>query len=142
MHRVAVYGTLKKGFVNHGLLRKAKWLGAGVTTNSYVMKNHEGRYPALMMTPEPLRLPVMVEVYEVDDDTLKALDGLEGVPNLYTREEVTIELYVSHQEYTEPKVDAFIYMGVHPTFGRDPAYKSDDGCYDWQERKLNDNDLD
>jgi gamma-glutamylcyclotransferase (GGCT)/AIG2-like uncharacterized protein YtfP len=72
-HRVFVYGTLKRGFPNHGTLRGAKFLGVDVVEG----RLHDfGFYPGLDNTPG---LAVHGEVFEVDAEILARLDRLEGI---------------------------------------------------------------
>lgn len=80
--RVFVYGTLKSGFYNHHHLSKAKFLGEYYTPPKYAFYDL-GYYPA--MTNENKRISVKGEVYQVDKNTLRELDLLEGVPELYQR---------------------------------------------------------
>lgn len=89
-HVVFVYGTLKRDFHNHRLLKdgKAKFLG-------------EDRAPGVVYGPFPFAQPrsgwemddawIKGEVYSVDDACLLRLDRLEGHPNGYTRTRVTLE---------------------------------------------------
>lgn len=72
--RFAVYGTLRKGYGNHRLLKNSKYLGTEKTTPNYEMYN-VGWFPALV----PGNESVVIEVYEVDDPhTMASLDRLEG----------------------------------------------------------------
>jgi gamma-glutamylcyclotransferase (GGCT)/AIG2-like uncharacterized protein YtfP len=88
MHRVAVYGSLKKGFYNHSLLHttdeESVYVGLWVTPPEYTMLDL-GHYPGIL---EGGGAPIHTEVYEVSDQTLAMLDELEGVPSHYRRESV------------------------------------------------------
>ena len=81
MNRVAVYGSLKKGFGNHSLLLGSQYLG---TTDTYPEWNMYslGGFPAITYDGDT---PICVEVYKVDDETMNDLDMLEGYPNFYNR---------------------------------------------------------
>ncbi|XP_011701649.1 PREDICTED: putative gamma-glutamylcyclotransferase CG2811 isoform X2 [Wasmannia auropunctata] len=97
LHRVFVYGTLKRGEPNHGLIKDttngyAKFLGIGKTTV---------RYPLVIATkyniPFLLKKPdfgnyVFGEIYDVDSDMLKRLDQLEEHPQFYERTEEKVLL--------------------------------------------------
>ena len=111
MHRVFVYGSLKRGHWNNPLLRKlgAVYRGETVTEQCYTMLS--GRIGS--SPPFPVLLddylaqsarPVAGEIYHVSDACLERLDQLERVPDSYTRKmaDVTEEGY---------PVKAFIYVG-------------------------------
>lgn len=85
---VAVYGSLKKGFGNHRVLRDAKYLSdAKIKGTMYSL----GGYPALSLHGNT---DVMCELYEVaDEETMRGLDRLEGyneksTRNFYERQKV------------------------------------------------------
>ena len=84
MTRVFVYGTLRAGQPNHRLLRGATAFGAATTAEPFVMHDL-GAFPAIVAGGAT---PIAGEVYEVDADTLRALDRLEGYPGFYDRVEV------------------------------------------------------
>jgi len=107
--KVAVYGTLKQGHGNHRLLTDSKFLGkASVKGRMY----HLGGFPGVRLD-EPGT--VQVELYEVDNDTLRRLDRLEGYRegaadnNFYTREivetdtEEHVSIYQISKDYTSDK---------------------------------------
>lgn len=74
---VFVYGSLKRGFANHGrFLAKSRFIGEAQTKPVYRMVSC-GAYPALI--PAKRGVSVRGEVFEVDDVTKIKLDRLEGV---------------------------------------------------------------
>lgn len=78
MNTVAVYGSLRSGMGNHVLLEHVQDHKVGHVLG-YDMYSCGG-FPALV----PSRYGVAtVEVYEVDDATLRRLDQLEGYSNGY-----------------------------------------------------------
>lgn len=82
-HRIAVYGTLKYGYGNHRLLRRARYLGESYVGDVAIINAYAFPYAV------PLRgAKAKVEVYEVNDAELKMTDKLEGHPTWYCREEV------------------------------------------------------
>lgn len=108
--RVAVYGTLREGEHNHRLLEKggAELLGTSFIPG-YIMVNL-GNFPGIV----PVRNPeweILAEVYEVDQETLAALDRLEGVGNdFYDRENVDLPLFGKTYIYvTSPKYFGMLY---------------------------------
>lgn len=71
-HKVAVYGTLKRGRNNSHLLRQAEFLG---TDRLAALTLYDlGPYPGALLKPSE---GVSVEVYAVNDPMLEALDVLE-----------------------------------------------------------------
>ena len=84
MTMVAVYGSLKEGFSNHDVLEGAPFLCRGVV-DGYRMHSLYS-YPMVVRGDSK----VHVEVYEVDEDGLEALDRLEGYPYYYDRCEVEV----------------------------------------------------
>ncbi len=90
-HRVFVYGSLKRGCSNHHYLREAKFIGPFVTVPRYRML--ESAVPIFfpVLLPDPQGRQVAGEVYQVDDKTLAALDGLERIATgAYTREMIEV----------------------------------------------------
>jgi gamma-glutamylaminecyclotransferase len=75
------YGTLLSGERHHEQLRGAPLVAAPRTEPRYTLVDL-GRYPALL---EGGTTSVAGEVYEVDEELLRALDRFEGVPTLYRR---------------------------------------------------------
>lgn len=71
-HRVAVYGTLKRGRSNHGLLRGARYVGTDrlVSIALYDL----GPYPAARLETSQ---GIEVEIYAVTPHGLSELDQLE-----------------------------------------------------------------
>lgn len=87
-HRVAVYGTLKKGLSNHHYLSQARFLGNDRVYN--LVLYDLGPYPGAKLATSQ---GVDIEVYEVDNFTLAQLDQLEGV----SRQNTTQGLYYRTQ---------------------------------------------
>jgi gamma-glutamylaminecyclotransferase len=84
--RIFTYGTLMSGEGNHRQLRGARMLAVHRTEPRYALVSL-GPYPALLAGGTT---SVTGEVYEVDDDLLRALDLFEGAPSLYRRERVCL----------------------------------------------------
>lgn len=84
---VFVYGTLKKGYGNHILLEESKYLGKYNTEPEFTMHSLRA-FPAVLPFGNT---SIKGEVYEVDSDTFKRLDRLEGYPSLYERIQIPTE---------------------------------------------------
>lgn len=108
MHRVFVYGTLKRGFENHRLMETATFVGKAHTLTPYRML--DGEFP-VMRDAGPDRMLVAGELYEVNARTLEALDELEGVAEgMYDRVEIKISVR-SRSSSQEEIVTALVYVG-------------------------------
>jgi gamma-glutamylcyclotransferase (GGCT)/AIG2-like uncharacterized protein YtfP len=75
-----VYGTLKRGERNHGLLAGQYLVGEAVTEPCFRLLDC-GAYPALIESEQGLA--IRGEVYRVDENTLRQLDVLEEAPHLF-----------------------------------------------------------
>lgn len=93
-HTVAVYGSLRQGLGNHRLLAHVPEFKEGKTVQPFIMYSMGG-FPAIVDGGDS---GVVVEVYEVDDDTLQRLNQLEGYSGeygyqgFYDRKVVDVEL--------------------------------------------------
>lgn len=91
MTQVAVYGSLRKGFGNHGRLLGAPLVGQTTTTQPYSMYSLGG-FPMVQLEGEKIS-PITVEIYDCNAEQLRSLDMLEGYradsqSNFYNRSEV------------------------------------------------------
>lgn len=85
---VFVYGTLRKGFKYHNVLRNACFVGNAKTRDPYAL--YIAKYPCLFKGEAVSR--ITGEAYEIDLLTLNTLDELEGHPHEYQREQVPVVL--------------------------------------------------
>jgi gamma-glutamylaminecyclotransferase len=81
MHRIFVYGTLRRGESHAHLLNNAEYLGPHLTEPRYTLCDL-GDYPAAVSWGVTA---IHGEVYDVDDQTLHMLDEYEDFPKLYNR---------------------------------------------------------
>lgn len=121
MHKVFVYGTLKRGIYNHRLLPTegsggpdsavARWLCDALTIETWPMVV-ASRYSIPFMLDAPNRvaaaLQVKGEVYEVNDLCLSQLDRLERHPDWYVRTPVKVRRIVKEQLRTGSAAGAVI----------------------------------
>ncbi len=110
---VAVYGSLKRGFYNHRLLERSRFMATG-TVAGFTMYSL-GAFPMIVEGTGS----VAVELYEVDRQTLAALDRLEGFPSFYQRQIVTaqtdccpVEAWIYHGKPEQVKGQRRIQDGV------------------------------
>ena len=143
IHRVFVYGTLKKGFWNNPLLKGCEFLGGAVTVPTYSMISVSHAVITLfpVIRPSENGKPVVGEIYTVDDEVLERLDRLEGVhKGMYRRELIDVTLLLANGERLPSK--AFIYVagpdGWQEHFDRLPPYSqlNERGELDWRPEPL------
>lgn len=90
MSRVFVYGTLKRGCVNHRYLAGQRFLGEARTEPGFTLYALDG-YPGLVAEPQD-QVGVLGEVWEVEEGCLRGLDGLEGLEEgLYRRGPIPLQ---------------------------------------------------
>jgi gamma-glutamylaminecyclotransferase len=108
IHRVFVYGTLRRGHSNHALLEMSRFMGDAATRRTYWMIT-TGVFPVVLdAVPADFGLPPLAisgEIYHVDDVTLAQLDRLEREGRSYDRK--VTDVYETGHE-----VQAHIYIGV------------------------------
>lgn len=115
-HVVAVYGTLKRGHGNHrAYLEDSKFVGRGKTKDKYPLIVDGLPY---LVEKKGVGHNVEVEVFRVDDDTLRRLDALEGHPQWYRRKQVDIKLT------TGAVVSAWIYFNPKQIRNGETFHKS------------------
>lgn len=90
MTKVFVYGTLRKGFSNHDIIKEGnnKFLNKDETIDKYLMLD-TGGFPAVIKN-----IPyhnIVGELYEVDNETFESIDKLESNGNLFQREKVILK---------------------------------------------------
>ena len=79
MGYLAVYGTLKSNHRNNRLLNGSQFLGYAITTEQYPLTDNTfGTFPYLF-EDVGVGHNVELEVFDVDDETLRKLDIHEGV---------------------------------------------------------------
>ncbi|XP_035985401.1 gamma-glutamylaminecyclotransferase C-like [Fundulus heteroclitus] len=138
MHRVFVYGSLKRAQPNYPYMTdsnngKAELLATATTVQ---------KYPLVIATqynlPFLLNLPgqghrVHGELYRVDEKMLKYLDWFEKVPTMYQRTVVELEINeladVADNELSTGNItEAFVYSTTtyQPDWPSLPAYQSYD----------------
>ena len=85
-----VYGSLKRDFDNHHILKDATYIREVTTLKPYSMfVEAHGQYPYLLKN-RPFH-QIEGELYEINSDELwKKIDDFEGVPDYYTRETIIV----------------------------------------------------
>lgn len=114
-HIIFAYGTLKKGFSNHDILKRSKFIGTGFTTEKYSMYQDGIPY----VVKEEAVSNIQGEVYSVDSDILKILDRLERHPDWYCRKQVDVRM-----DSTGEVIIAWLYFNPTPE-----GELVESGCY-------------
>ncbi len=99
MINVFVYGTLKTGYSRNYILEEHSPGIPCVTVQKFQMKR--AGYP--FIKPEPKGFPVVGELYEVSDETLKILDQIEGYPHLFKHLKI-------HVDSKDGMIEALVYV--------------------------------
>ena len=86
-YKVFVYGTLKSGGRVRGLdqFDGANIIGEALTTDALYSLYDLGSFPCVCLDGNQR---IKGEVWEVDTETLKILDAIEGYPDFYNRKEI------------------------------------------------------
>ncbi len=94
MHRVFVYGTLKRDFPNHDAwMKDYPCIGRFRTCDAFPLMVG-GKWFSPYLIGEPgVGVPVFGEVFELDDRGFEVLDGIEGtdVPYGYRRIRIAVD---------------------------------------------------
>lgn len=109
---VFVYGTLKKGYGNHRLLKDAAFAGRAVTNDRYAML--DAGFPVLMKAGGERR-NVVGELYKVDQATLERLDRLESKGRMYDRVAIQVKKIPAADNEIPYTYTAWAYIGI-PTY--------------------------
>lgn len=92
---VFVYGTLKNNEPNHYWLTDrtngvSRFVAKGKTNDTYPMLIATRYNIPFLVNLTTTGNAVNGEIYEIDDNMLEKLDELEGHPNYYLRQQITI----------------------------------------------------
>ncbi len=98
--KIAVYGSLKRGFYNHRIIEPAVINCQKCTITGRLFDTGSG-YPAF--TADTSGYPVQAELMTLDARILYVVDMLEGHPRFYRRDLLTCTLENGNQE------EAFVY---------------------------------
>ncbi|WP_423792692.1 gamma-glutamylcyclotransferase family protein [Methanocaldococcus indicus] len=105
MTLIFVYGTLRSEcWNNKKYLKNSKFVGKGKTKEKYAM------YADLIpyVVEDEKISHIVGEVYDVDEETLRRIDMLEGHPTFYKRKKVKIVLDNGEE------VEAWLYFYPEP----------------------------
>ena len=91
MNKIFVYGTLKKHQPNFAIIKSGVFCGVGrlPKSNNFRMVSM-GSFPALIQAGNNTPQEINGEIWDVDDESFKNVDYLEGYPSFYEREQFTI----------------------------------------------------
>jgi gamma-glutamylaminecyclotransferase len=90
---IFVYGTLKSGFGNHGLISSSDFVDDAILENYNMVYSHGSHgFPVIYKNKKSHGHIVIGEVYVVDDYVLKNVDELESNGVMYKRKLVSVKL--------------------------------------------------
>lgn len=113
-HLLFVYGTLKKGFLRHSMLKSKKplFVGDGWTTASwYKMEYTNGKNPYPVATFDVQGAKIHGEVYLVPPEAIVLCDFYESNGAYYDRRQVTIDITNANNPTVPLSVPCWIYEG-------------------------------
>lgn len=114
-HLVFVYGSLKNGYGNYEYhLSESEFVGEGFTLHAAYDMESLGGFPGVRKNGDCF---IQGELYNVNDETFKNLDRLEGNGSLYLREET--EVVTQDGEVHK----AWMYFFLRPPWGDKKNYK-------------------
>jgi len=125
---VFVYGSLKKDFDNHHVIKKAKYKCKAKTVKRFDMFEEDyANYPYLLKRTTTKSHNIKGEIYEIyRTDILNELDRFEDAPNYYERHTIKVKIY----DGTIKKADAY-FMKEHK------IPKNKEPLEEWIEQKNN-----
>lgn len=115
-HRIFVFGTLKQGFRNFHVNRGTRVGGDVITLQPHPLHIiGPRRLPWLLNRPGE-GLPVVGQLFDVDDATLAAMDQLERVddPLWYQRRHIQVRPHPAGPDAAA--IDAWVYFGSEAGF--------------------------
>lgn len=86
-----IYGTLKRGFYNHSVLKNAKFIANVTTCEKYPLFKLKEPYPYLQNNKGVGKI-IHGELYFIEEKYISNIDAFEGAPNLYHRDKITVLL--------------------------------------------------
>ncbi len=119
MKKIAVYGSLRKGFGNNRLIADSEQLTTEVVKIPYKMVSLGG-FPGLVPVKEPQ--DITIEVWNVDDQTYRNVERLEGYPHFYQKDTI---------QTSEGDADVYVLLS-----GEFANYAAIEGG-DWKEYRKN-----
>lgn len=113
-HLIFVFGTLKEGFRNFHVNQGRRVGGDVVTVQPHPLYVIGPRCLPWLLDRPGEGLPVVGQLFEVDDTTLAAMDRLERVddPWWYVRRRIAVRPHPG----VGPTVEAWVYFGGEPGF--------------------------
>lgn len=118
MKKISVYGSLLSELHNHSLLSQSNLLGEEIVEIKFEMISL-GSFPGLLKSKDLNK--VKIETYEVDDNTYKRVEFLEGFPSFYNKHKINTSFGESEVYFLEDQ----------ERYERDLVEKTNN-IYDWK----------
>jgi len=121
MYHVFVYGTLKEGFANFGINAGRRIPGVFRTVQRYPLFIIGREFVPWLLSKPGVGEHVLGQMFEVDEQALKAMDQLEKIDEAgwYARLEIQV------QEVDTPNqqpLSAFVYFGASERIAREQVH--------------------
>ncbi len=113
---IFVYGTLMSGFGNNALLKNSRLVEAATTEDNLVLLANSIPY----LLDEEGKSYVRGEIYEVNENSLKKIDQLEGHPDWYSRKIISVVTDLGD------KMEAWVYFMPRSKAGNATVVESGD----------------
>lgn len=92
-HYLFVYGSLKKGFDNHIILKEANYISNAKTINKFAMYKEENKNYPYIVKNESIGHIIEGELYKITSENIWAkIDEFEGAPNYFKRINIRIKI--------------------------------------------------
>ena len=102
-YNLFVYGTLKKGYGNHRIIKKAKYIGDFISVDKFDLSG----YGLPELYPNKHGKQVRGEIYELREHDFISTDMLEGNGHFYQRE-------IKRFWNNDRAINAWIYIILSP----------------------------
>lgn len=115
---VAVYGSLRMGLHNHGVLGNSEFVGLFRSKPEYTLHSLRGGFPGLKMEGED---SVVFEVYSVNEEIARDVDGLEGYSpggnnTFYDKHQIKTPFGIASTYEYQPDTDTRLLHGNWTVF--------------------------
>ena len=125
MTKVFVYGSLKKGYFNHNILKDSEFICKAITMDKNYDMIDLGSFPAMVNSG---CYNIHGEVYRVNKNTLSYLDAIESNGSFYTREEIGVAP-------TDENTPAWIYAWAYILNNSNIAHSKEIPYNEWDYSK-------
>jgi len=124
MKKISVYGSLLKGLGNHRLIQDSQLLGEEIVEVPFIMIPFGSSFPGLVKVNDNHK--VLIETYEIDDNTYKRVESLEGYPSFYDK-----------YQFNTPKFGESELYFLNGEKDNNNSIEKIDGVFNWKQHLIN-----